>query len=68
MSDGDSNAGVVRLDLGGVWSLRREKNGRVMPAVIPGDNCTAMLAAGEIDDPFFRVNEKNMLPMLDEDW
>ena len=46
------------IDLGGSWTLGcPEWNGRTIAAELPGDNYSALLAAGMIPDPYFGRND-----------
>lgn len=58
-----------QLDLSGEWTLtgsgRRDK---AIPAVLPGDNYSALLAAGEIPDPFYGKNELAVQWTRQHDW
>jgi beta-mannosidase len=48
------------LDLTGAWTLRRDGQKKSIPATVPGCVHTDLLAAGEIEDPFFRDNEERL--------
>ncbi len=49
---------MTKIDLGGQWRLGTpEWNGSTIPAELPGDNYSALLAAGKISDPYFGRNE-----------
>ena len=45
------------LDLSGRWNLKSKRSGAAVPAQAPGDNHSALLAAGRIPDPYWADNE-----------
>jgi beta-mannosidase len=61
-------SGVVRVDLGGVWSVRREGAEETLPAQVPGCIHTDLLAAGTIEDPYYRDNEDRVQWVSDATW
>ena len=50
------------------WKLRRCGDGEYIPASVPGDLYSDLLAAGIIDDPYRRDNELRALPLSDLDY
>ncbi|MFO7536075.1 MAG: hypothetical protein R6X19_10430 [Kiritimatiellia bacterium] len=49
---------MLKIDLAGTWSLSRKgAKDRPLPVAVPGDNASALLAAGKIPDPYDRMNE-----------
>ena len=57
------------LDLAGVWMLRASDPAIApMPAAVPGDNYSALQAAGAIPDPYWRDNEERVQWVADKDW
>jgi len=56
------------LDLSGKWQLRRSDENRTIAAQIPGDNYSALLAAKQIPDPYFRRNENEVQWVKEHDW
>lgn len=56
------------FDLNGDWRLRRDANGDTVPARVPGDTHSALLAAGQIPDPYVGANELDVLWVGREDW
>jgi len=56
------------IDLKGTWKLEQAERGIAIPAGIPGDNCSALLAAGIIPDPYYRENESGTKWLGDADW
>ena len=59
---------MTKLDLNGAWLLRRTSEKNTIPAVIPGDNYSALQAAGAIPDPYWRENEKEVQWVGQVDW
>ncbi len=56
------------LDLSGAWTLVREADGSSWPLTVPGDNVSALLAAGVIPDPYQRLNELAVQWIGRENW
>ncbi len=57
------------IDLSGIWALRSsEWSDRTIPAELPGDNYSALLAAGLIPDPYFGRNELEVQEFRKHDW
>lgn len=56
------------LDLSGRWNLKSKRSGAAVPAQAPGDNHSALLAAGRIPDPYWADNELAVQWVGREDW
>ena len=56
------------LDLTGQWSLRAKKISTPIPACVPGDNVSALLAARRIPDPYWADNELQVQWIGRQDW
>lgn len=56
------------INLCGTWQLRQTAEMQSIPAQIPGDNCSALLKAGRIPDPYYRDNEKVVQWIADVPW
>ncbi len=56
------------VDLSGVWRLTDDGGDTTCDMAIPGDNITAMHAAGLIPDPYWGRNEYDLRWMADRDW
>jgi beta-mannosidase len=56
------------LDLTGAWTLRRDGQKKTIPATVPGCVHTDLLAAKEIEDPFYRDNEERLQWIGETDW
>lgn len=57
-----------QLDLGGKWQVRKAAGGEFLPATVPGCVHTDLLAAGRIQDPFYRDNEKAVQWVGETNW
>ncbi len=69
MTDSDvEGTGVTKQDLGGEWRLQKTGEQEVIPALVPGCVHTDLLAAGKIDDPFYRDNEERVQWISESDW
>ncbi len=55
-----------RIDLRGIWQV--EGAGKKVSVEIPGDVHSALLAAGEIPDPYWGKNELDLQHLHGEDW
>ena len=55
-------------DLGGQWSLADAKGDHSCEITLPGDNITALHAAGIIPDPYWGRNEYDCRWVSDHDW
>ncbi len=58
----------MRLDLAGTWTLERLSDGSTFAATLPGDNVSALLAAGRIPHPYLGTNELEVQWVGREDW
>lgn len=56
------------MSLNGAWQLLRSSTGDKFPAVVPGVVHTDLLAAGVIEDPYYRDNERALAWIGAEDW
>ncbi|MBC7316460.1 MAG: glycoside hydrolase family 2 protein, partial [Chloroflexi bacterium] len=56
------------LSLNGAWYLYKADEGEAVPATVPGCVHTDLLAAGLIEDPFYRDNELKVLWVGETDW
>ncbi len=56
------------LSLNGDWHLYRSDAGEAVPATVPGCVHTDLLAAGMLEDPFYRDNELKVLWVGETDW
>ena len=56
------------LLLSGVWTLRRESDGKTFPAVLPGTDFGALIASGEIENPLTSGVESETLQTAAHDY
>jgi beta-mannosidase len=54
--------------LNGKWTVQQSGQKMTMPAIVPGSVHTDLLAAGQIDDPFFRTQEFDAHWVSEADW
>ena len=57
-----------RLSLTGDWKFRRAGSRRSHSGTVPGSVHADLLALGEIEDPFFGENEKDLQWIGEADW
>jgi len=65
MTDSSS---LTRIDLNGTWRVRQADTDECIPATVPGCVHMDLLAAGRIEDPFYRDNEDRQLWIGETDW
>ncbi|MBL1422269.1 MAG: glycoside hydrolase family 2 protein [Alphaproteobacteria bacterium] len=56
------------LNLSGNWTLRDAQGSYCLPMALPGDSVSALLAAGEIADPYYGRNEYDVRWIAERDW
>ena len=56
------------LSLSGNWTLASRDGKIECPAAVPGDNYTALEAAGILPDPYYRLNEAECQWPAERDW
>lgn len=56
------------MELNGAWEMRRSDSSEWIPAKIPGSVYSTLLAAGKIEDPFYRTNEDEALQQMEYDY
>ncbi len=56
------------IDLSGTWRLIRATTGEAIPAAVPGETHSALVAAGKIPDPYRGRNELDVQWVGREDW
>ena len=60
---------MSEINLAGIWSLTCDKKDfTAIPAQIPGENCSALIAAGVVPDPYIGMNENDIQWVRDHDW
>ena len=59
---------MLRYDLcGGRWEMTDCTTNNVYQAAAPGSVLSVLREAGEIGDPYFGENEKELLPLFEKD-
>ena len=59
---------MILASLSGAWRMKRTSDAEWIPAVVPGSVYSALLAAGKMEDPFFRENEYDALELSKFDY
>lgn len=59
---------MLKIDLNGIWELHLCGDEKRIPARIPGSVYSALLEAGEMDDPYYRDNELKALELIKQDF
>jgi beta-mannosidase len=59
---------MQKLDLCGKWEVRKKGDTETISATVPGCIHTDLLAAGKIDDPYYRDNEGKQMWIGETDW
>ncbi len=59
---------MEELSLNGQWMLKRLADGSERPMTVPGDIVSALVASGEVSDPYFDRNELDVQWVGREDW
>ena len=65
---GEGEAKIAVLDLGGEWELWQAGEEQSIPGRVPGCVHSDLLAAGRIEDPFYRDNEDRAQWVSEADW
>ena len=50
------------------WKMHMAGSDNYFPAKVPGTVCSDLLAAGVIEDPYYRDNETKVLKVLENDF
>ncbi|RAK07882.1 beta-mannosidase [Halanaerobium saccharolyticum] len=59
---------MKKISLNGKWQLNQTEQEQFINAEVPGCVHTDLIAAGEIDDPFYRNNEEKVMWIGESDW
>jgi len=59
---------MKKISLNGQWQLKQSTREEVIKAEVPGCVHTDLIAAGKIDDPFYRNNEEDLMWIGEKDW
>ncbi len=54
--------------LNGTWEMQEVGQNTWIPAQIPGSVYSVLLAAGQMEDPFYRANEESALARMEKDY
>lgn len=68
VADRAENGIVSKYELNEGWQFRQGRLKNWYPAVVPGTVHTDLIRNNKIEDPFFRLNERNMQWIDKEDW
>lgn len=59
---------MKQIEVKNGWRMRKVKDERWLPAVVPGSVYTDLLRNGEMEDPFWKDNENKALALMEEDY
>lgn len=59
---------MLKISLNGDWAMKNVREKDWIPAVVPGSVVQDLLAAGKIEDPFYRDNEDAALALSYDDY
>lgn len=59
---------MEKMKLNGIWTMRRVGGKDETPAEIPGSVYSTLLAAGKMQDPYYRDNEMDALALMEYDY
>ncbi len=59
---------MQKISLDGAWELRKARGGDWLAANVPGTVYETLMAAGRMDDPFYRDNELKAFDLMEEDY
>ena len=59
---------MEKISLNGAWELREARGGDWLAAKVPGTVYETLMAAGRMDDPFYRDNELAAFDLMEEDY
>ena len=65
---GIPRAAQQHLDLAGTWTLSEIGGSHTCPFTAPGDVFSALLAAKQIPDPYWAMNEEDVQWVIERDW
>jgi beta-mannosidase len=57
-----------KISLSGAWEMRAAQGTDWLPAVVPGTVYQTLMAAGQMDDPFYRDNELAAFELMNGDY
>ena len=60
---------MAKINLAGTWRLSCNKDGfEAIPSLIPGENCSALIDAGIVPDPYIGQQENELQWVREYDW
>lgn len=59
---------MIKETLNGAWQLHMAGEPQPIPATVPGSVYNDLLAAGRMEDPYWRDNEDAALALMDQDF
>ena len=59
---------MIKMLINNNWTMRRTDSGRRLPATVPGSVYGDLLSNREIEDPFWKDNEIEVLKLMDYDY
>ena len=59
---------MIKMLINNNWTMRRTDSGRRLPATVPGSVYGDLLSNHEIEDPFWKDNEIEVLKLMDYDY
>ena len=60
---------MSKINLSGIWTLTCDKEGfSPLPAQLPGENCSALIDAGVVPDPYIGLQENDLQWVREHDW
>ena len=59
---------MIKMLINNNWTMRRTDSGRRIPATVPGSVYGDLLSNREIEDPFWKDNEIEVLKLMDYDY
>ena len=59
---------MLQQTLNGAWTLRQNGTAQITPASVPGSVYADLMAAGSMEDPFWRDNEMAALKLMENDF
>ena len=59
---------MVKILLNSNWKMRDTKESEYVGATVPGTVYCDLLAAGKMEDPFWKDNEDKALKLMDSDY
>ncbi len=58
----------MKIELNGKWEFKCADDAQFLPATVPGCNYLDLMENGQIADPFYGTNEKDLYWVSEKDW